>query len=113
LLLGRPGGLVAANFPAGSSRYLDVTQSGISVLAARVPLYAAAFTISPGPQGPPGAQGTTGPTGATGPAGPQRTVGPQGPQGPQGPGLFPGAVIAANIPGPITSFFQFRSRKRD
>lgn len=46
LLLGRPGGLVSANFPAGSSRYLDVTQSGLSVLAARVPLYASAFAIS-------------------------------------------------------------------
>jgi hypothetical protein len=46
LLLGRPGGLVSANFPAGSSRYLDVTQSGISVLTARVPLYATAFAIS-------------------------------------------------------------------
>jgi len=46
LLLGRPGGLVSANFPAGTSRYLDVTQGGISVLTARVPLYASAFTIS-------------------------------------------------------------------
>ena len=85
LLLGRPGGLVPANFPAGSSRYLDVTQGGSSVLTTRVPLYAAAFTISPGPQGPAGPQGPTGPTGATGPAGPAGPQGPQGMQGPPGP----------------------------
>ena len=38
LLLGRPGGLNAGNFPAGSSRYLDVTWGGLSVLTARIPL---------------------------------------------------------------------------
>ncbi len=54
LLLGRPGGLDSANFPPGSSRYLDVTQGGASVLNARRPIYAAAFSISPGLQGPPG-----------------------------------------------------------
>src|SRR6266851_715586 len=79
LLLGRPGGLSAADFPAGSSRYLDVTQGGISVLAARLPLYAVPFTVSPGPQG------LAGPTGATGPAGPAGPQGPIGPQGPTGP----------------------------
>ena len=48
LLLGRGtvGGLVPANFPAGSTRYLDVTQSGVTVLAARVPLYASVFSVS-------------------------------------------------------------------
>ncbi len=35
LLLGRPGGLDSADFPPGSSRYLDVTQGGASVLNAR------------------------------------------------------------------------------
>jgi hypothetical protein len=73
LLLGRPGGLVSANFPAGSSRYLDVTQGGSSVLTARLPLYASAFTISPGPQGP---AGPPGPTGPQGPAGPVSSVAP-------------------------------------
>ncbi len=82
LLLGRPGGLSAADFPAGSSRYLDVTRSGISVLAARLPLYAVPFTVSPGPPGPAGPQGPAGPTGASGPAGPQGPIGPQGPTGP-------------------------------
>src|SRR5713226_4700135 len=72
LLLGRPGGLVPANFPAGSSRYLDVTQGGSSVLTTRVPLYAAAFTISPGPQGPAGPQG---PQGMQGPPGPNDVTG--------------------------------------
>ena len=49
LLLGRgtTGGLAPANFPAGSTRYLDVTQSGTTVLTARVPLYASVFGISP------------------------------------------------------------------
>ena len=49
LLLGRgtAGGLAPANFPAGSTRYLDVTQGGTTVLTARVPLYAAVFGISP------------------------------------------------------------------
>ena len=48
LLLGRGtvGGLAPANFPAGSTRYLDVTQSGVTVLAARVPLYASVFSVS-------------------------------------------------------------------
>lgn len=54
LLFGRPGGLTPSNFPSGSSRYLDVTQGGSTVLAARTPLYASAFTISPGSQAMPG-----------------------------------------------------------
>jgi hypothetical protein len=93
LLLGRPGGLVSANFPPDSSRYLDVTQGGLSVLAARVPLYASAFTISPGPvgpAGPTGPQGPAGPAGPAGPTGPQGPVGPPGPQGPPGPNDVPG-----------------------
>jgi hypothetical protein len=83
LLLGRPGGLAAADFPSGSSRYLDVTQSGTSVLGARLPLYATPFALSPGPQGPQGVQGPQGPQGTQGPQGIQ---GPQGPEGPAGPG---------------------------
>lgn len=63
LLLGRPGGLNPANYPPGRSRYLDVTQSGATVLPGRIPLYASAFTISPGPQGPPGPAGQQGPPG--------------------------------------------------
>jgi hypothetical protein len=73
LLLGRPGGLTAADFPAGSSRYLDVTQGGTSVLAARLPLYAVPFSAAPGPQGPVGPTGATGPQG---PAGPVSSVAP-------------------------------------
>jgi hypothetical protein len=48
LLLGRgtAGGLLPANFPAGSTRYLDVTQAGVSVLKARIPFYAAVFSVS-------------------------------------------------------------------
>jgi hypothetical protein len=70
LLLGRPGGLNPANYPPGQSRYLDVTQNGMSVLNpnSRIPLYASVFTISPGPQGPPR------PAGAQGPPGPPRPV---------------------------------------
>lgn len=84
LLFGRPGGLNPANFPAGSSRYLDVTQGGSSVLAGRLPFYAAPFSVAPGPQGPPGAMGPVGPPGATGPTGPTGTTGPAGPPGAQG-----------------------------
>ena len=52
---GPPAGLDPNNFPTGSSRYLDVVDStNTSVLAARVPLTATAFALSPGPQGPPG-----------------------------------------------------------
>jgi hypothetical protein len=59
-------GLNPHDFPSGSSRYLDVTQAGTSVLAARVPLTAMPFALSPGPQGPTGPQA---PTGAQGPQG--------------------------------------------
>ena len=48
LLLGRgtAGGLAPVNFPAGSTRYLDVSQGGTTVLTARVPLYASVFSVS-------------------------------------------------------------------
>src|SRR5215471_17995702 len=44
--LQNPPGLNPADFPSGSSRYLDVTQAGASVLAARVPLPAMPFALS-------------------------------------------------------------------
>jgi hypothetical protein len=70
LLLGRPGGLNPNNYLPGQSRYLDViyVATGTSALAARIPLYASAFSVSPGPQGPPGPQGAAGPQGPAGPA---------------------------------------------
>jgi len=89
--LQNPPGLNPADFPSGSSRYLDVTQAGASVLPARVPLTAMPFALSPGPPGPTGPQGPQGIPGATGPQGPTGDQGPQGvpgatgPQGPTGP----------------------------
>src|SRR5713226_6427147 len=89
--LHQPTGLNPDDFPSGSSRYLDVSQGGGSVLAARQALTAAAFALSPGPQGPqgpPGPEGPIGPQGPAGPQGPQGVAGPEGPQGltgPQGP----------------------------
>src|ERR1700736_694449 len=78
------GGIPSSEFPAGSSRYLDVIDStGKSVLFnGRKPLYANAFALTPGPAGPQGPQG------------------PQGMQGPQGPMGFPGANGPQGIPGP-------------
>src|SRR5215471_7537395 len=38
-----PPGLNPGDFSSGSSRYLDVTQAGVSVLSARLPLAAVAF----------------------------------------------------------------------
>jgi len=50
---GPPPGLNPANFPSGSSRFLDVVDNtGTSVLAARIALNATPFALSPGPQGP-------------------------------------------------------------
>lgn len=50
------GGLNPASFPSGTSRFLDVVDPATSatVLAARLPLNATVFALSPGPQGPPG-----------------------------------------------------------
>lgn len=75
LLLGRctpqpcTGGLDPSKFPQGSSRYLDVTQGGVSVLLGgfRIPMYAAVFSLTPGPQGPAGPAGGQGPQGPPGP----------------------------------------------
>src|ERR1700687_4189771 len=76
-----PPGLHPEDFPSGSSRVWDVTQGAVSVLSARLPLTAAAFALSPGPEGPPGAAGPTGPQGLTGPAGPTRPEGLRGAAG--------------------------------
>jgi len=99
LLLGRPGGLAASDFPAGGSRYLDVTQGGISVLAARLPLYGVPFSVATGPAGAPG---PAGPTGAAGPAGPGGPTGPAGPPGATGP-AGPGNTLAYSISGNTTT----------
>lgn len=62
-----PGGLDPVNFPSGSSRYLDVVDAtGATVLAARMPLNAATFALSPGPAGPAGPKGDKGDPGAPG-----------------------------------------------
>jgi hypothetical protein len=70
------GGLDPANFPSGTSRFLDVVDgTGASVLPnGRVALNATAFALSPGPQGPPGSQGPPGDPGPTGPSGPPGAV---------------------------------------
>ncbi len=70
------GGLDPVNFPSGSSRYLEVVDSGGAsvLLGGRLALNATAFALSPGPQGPPGA------------------AGPQGDPGPPGPPGVPGVV---------------------
>jgi len=98
-----PSGLNPANFASGTSLYLDVVQTGVSVLSGgRIPMYATPFSLSPGPQGPvgpiglqgpqgvqgaTGAMGLQGPTGATGAMGPQGLTGPVGPTGPAGLGI--------------------------
>jgi hypothetical protein len=69
-------GLDPAQFPSGSSRFLDVVDpTSTSVLVAgRIALNALPFALSPGPQGP---------------------VGPAGPQGPPGqPGLIQSVTAA-------------------
>lgn len=78
LLLGRcipqpcTAGLDPSKFPQGGSRYLDVTQDGVSVLlGSRLPLYAAVFSLTPGPPGP---AGPAGQQGAQGPPGPINNV---------------------------------------
>ena len=61
------GGLNPAIFPSGSSRFLDVVDAtSASVLAARLPLNATSFALSPGPQGPQGDPGPPGPPGTPG-----------------------------------------------
>jgi hypothetical protein len=81
--LHQPSGLNPEDFPFGSSRYLDVTQRGMSALAARVPLTAMPFAP----------RGATGPTGAQGAAGPTGPIAPRGPTGPEGPRGLPGTNL--------------------
>jgi len=95
-----PPGLNPGDFPSGSSRYLDVTQAGASVLQARVPLTAMPFALSPGPQGPTGDQGPQGAPGAPGPQGPPGDQGPQGVPGATGPQGPSGAQGPQGAPGP-------------
>ncbi len=77
------GGIPVNGFPSGASRYLDVLDvTNRSVLLnGRMPMYAHAFALTPGPAGP---QGPAGAVGATGPQGPAGPTGAQGPQGPIG-----------------------------
>ena len=84
------GGIPTSAFVSGASRFLDVVDvTNRSVLPlGRLPLYAAPFALSPGPQGPAGPagpQGIQGPSGANGLSGGPGPTGPQGPVGLQGP----------------------------
>src|SRR5262249_12285071 len=99
-----PPGLNPTDFPSGSSRFLDVTQGGASVLAARVPLTAMPFALSPGPPGADGAMGPTGPTGPTGPQGLTGATGAQGATGPTGAQGATGPTGAQGPTGPTGSF---------
>jgi N-acetylneuraminic acid mutarotase len=97
------GGIPAAAFPSGASRYVDVLNvSSQSVLYnGRKPLYADPFALSPGPQGiqgPAGPQGPQGPSGANGLSG---SPGPQGSQGPAGPLGPTGATGPTGPVGPL------------
>src|SRR6202158_2137459 len=106
-------GLDPAAFPSGSSRFVDVVDdTSTSVLAARIPLNAAGFALSPGPEGPPGPPGDPGPQGAQGPQGnpgpqgaqgPQGIPGPEGPQGPQGSQGPQGPTGPQGAPGVVQS----------
>lgn len=61
------GGLNPDHFPSGASRYLDVVNAdGVSVLAARLPLMATSFALSPGPTGAKGDKGDKGDPGTPG-----------------------------------------------
>jgi hypothetical protein len=96
------GGIPVNDFPSGASRYVDVVDvSNRSVLLnGRMPMYANAFALTPGPTGPPGPagpQGPQGPSGANGLSGPAGPAGPQGPIGPQG---AQGSSGANGLPGP-------------
>ena len=103
-LFGSQSPLVPTDFQSGTSRYLDVLDdsTGASVLpdGARVPLYATAFALSPGPQGDQGPVGPTGPTGATGANGATGAMGPTGPAGARGATGATGATGANGLPGP-------------
>ena len=69
-LFGETAGLNPEHFPSGTSRFVDVVDSGgVSVLVNRLALTATAFALSPGPQGPQGQPGPEGPRGLEGPPG--------------------------------------------
>jgi len=98
-----PGGIPVSDFPSGGSRYLDIVDvTNRSVLLnGRIPLYARAFALTPGPagpQGPPGPQGAQGPSGANGLTG---ATGPQGPVGSQGQTGAIGPVGPQGLIGPM------------
>jgi hypothetical protein len=88
------GGIPVSDFPSGESRYLDVldVRNTSVLLKGRVPLYANAFALTPGPSGPQGPAGPQGPQGPSGANGLSGGPGPQGLQGPQGPQGAPGLV---------------------
>jgi hypothetical protein len=92
------GGIPTSAFASGASRFLDVVDvSNRSILPlGRIPLYAAPFAISPGPQGPAGPTGPQGPQGPSGANGLSGGPGPQGPQGPVGPQGPAGLVNRGN-----------------
>lgn len=106
------GGIPMNDFPSGASRYvdvLDVTNRSV-LLNGRLPMYAHAFALTPGPagpQGPPGPQGpqglfgANGLNGSTGPQGPAGAIGPQGPAGPMGPIGLTGATGPQGAQGPV------------
>jgi hypothetical protein len=95
-----PNGIPVDDFPSGASRYLDildVTNRSV-LLNGRLPLYANAFALTPGPAGPQGPSGPQGPQGANGLNG---ATGPQGPQGPAGPPGTTGSIGPQGPQGPI------------
>ncbi len=94
------GGIPTSTFPSNASRYLDVLDfTNRSVLfKGRMPLYASAFALTPGPAG---AQGVAGPQGPQGPSGANGLSGPAGPQGISGPMGIPGIIGPAGPIGPI------------
>jgi hypothetical protein len=104
------GGLSSSHFVSGNSLYLDILQSGMSVISGgRIPLYAAPFSLTTGPAGstgPQGPMGIQGPKGATGPQGPTGLIGATGAKGatgatgPDGPRGIQGLTGATGATGP-------------
>jgi hypothetical protein len=99
------GGIPVNDFPSGASRYLDVLDvTNRSVLLnGRMPMYANAFALTPGPAGPQGPPGPAGPQGSQGPAGPvgaQGLTGAVGAIGPQGPAGLIGLMGPIGPAGP-------------
>jgi hypothetical protein len=87
-----PSGLNPADFQSGASRFLDVKDSiGTPALPARIPLFAVAFALSPGPTGPQGPPGT----------GTVNSVG-------SGTGLIGGPITSSGMLSLDTSFLNAR-----